>query len=231
LEIVHRTHRVRSFRFPKAIDFDYKPGQFIFVSVRGANGELSKPYSISSSPTEKEYVEFTKKLSDSEYSNILNSLKIGDWARISGPYGNFTFEGEYDRIGLISGGIGITPLRSICKYCTDLGLATDIILLYGNQNETDIAFIEDLKEMQKKNLDLRVELTIDRPSPGWKGRVGYIDSGMIMDVMPDYMNRVFYTCGPPAMVEAIQKELKDIGVSEKQIRVERFAPNSIVQNS
>ncbi|MCJ7770738.1 FAD-dependent oxidoreductase, partial [Candidatus Bathyarchaeota archaeon] len=166
MEIVHRTYDVRSFRFTKTVDFDYKPGQFIFVSVRGANGELSKPYSISSSPTEKEYVEFTKKLSGSEYSNILNSLKISDWARISGPYGNFTFEGEYDRIGLLSGGIGITPLRSICKYCTDLGLGTDIILLYGNQNETDIAFIEDLKEMQKKNLDLRVELTIDRPSPG-----------------------------------------------------------------
>lgn len=230
MEIVHRTHNVRSYRFSRSADFQYKPGQFTYVTIRGANGELSKPYSISSSPTEKDHIEFTKKLSSSEYSSTLDALKIGDWARISGPYGNFTFEGEHDRIGLLSGGIGITPLRSICKYCTDLGLGTDIILLYGNQSQTDIAFMEDLSEMQERNANLRVEYTIDRPSPDWTGRVGYIDSRMIMDVIPDYMNRVFYTCGPAAMVEAIQEELKEIGVSEKQIRAERFAANSIAYN-
>ena len=161
----------------------------------------------------------------------MGSLKIGDWAKISGPYGSFTFEGEFDRIGLLSGGIGITPLRSICKYCTDLGLGTDIILLYGNKNQTDIAFNEDLDAMQKRNVNLRVEYTVDRPNPGWTGRIGYIDSNMIVDAMPDYMNRVFYTCGPPMMVEAMQEELKYIGVSEKQIRVERFAADSISQNT
>ncbi len=222
---------MRSFRFPRPADLQFKPGQFILVTVKGTNGQLSKPYSISSSPTEKDHIEFTKKLSNSEYSSILNSLSIGDWAKISGPFGNFTFDGEYDRIGLLSGGIGITPLRCICKYCTDLEIGTDIVLLYGNQSPTDIVFMEELREMQRKNTKLKVEFTIDRPSPEWVGKVGYIDSQMIRDVMPDYMNRVFYTCGPPAMVETIQKELEEIGVSDEQIRVERFSVNSIAQNS
>ena len=163
LEVIYRTHNVMSYRFPRPTDFRYKSGQFIIVTVKGVNGELSKPFSISSSPTEKDHIEFTKKLSNSEYSSVLSSLKPGDWTRIKGPFGNFTFEGEYSRIGMLSGGIGITPLRSICRYCTDLGLETSIVLLYGNQSPADIAFLEELLDMQRKNSNLRVELTVDKP--------------------------------------------------------------------
>jgi ferredoxin-NADP reductase len=89
---------VTSFRFPRPATLDYKPGQFQFVTIKADGKELSKPFSISSSPTEKMHIEFTKKLSDSEFSTALKALKMGDWARIDAPYGNFTFKGERERI-------------------------------------------------------------------------------------------------------------------------------------
>ena len=118
-EIMQRTHDVTSFRFPRPVELDYKPGQFCFVTLRQGDKELKKHFSFSSSPTEKDHIEFTKKFTDHEYSLALKAVKIGDWARIEAPFGKFTFEGEYPKIALLGGGIGITPFMSYCKNATD----------------------------------------------------------------------------------------------------------------
>jgi ferredoxin-NADP reductase len=45
---------------------------------------------------------------------------------------------------------------------------------------------------------------------------------MIKKEIPDYMETMFYTCGPPAMVEAMEKLLEELDVPEKQIKTEEF---------
>ena len=80
----------------------------------------------------------------------LKAAKVGDWARIDAPYGQFTFEGEYPKIALLAGGIGITPFISICKYATDKRLDTKIALFYGCRTEADIAFRQELEELAHK---------------------------------------------------------------------------------
>jgi ferredoxin-NADP reductase len=221
-KIIPRTYGVKSFRFPRPASLDYKPGQYMFVTIKSEGKELTKHFSISSSPTEKDYIEFTKKLTGSEFSNALDLMREGDWARINAPYGKFTFEGEYQKIAMLSGGIGITPLISICKYCTDKNLATRITLLYGNRSEKDIAFRDELEQMHEQNGNLKVVLTIDEASEAWKGSTGRIGIEMVKKEIPDYGERVFYTCGPPAMVETMEKLIKDLGVPESQIKVENF---------
>ena len=183
---------------------------------------MSKHFSISSSPTEKTHVEFTKKLSESEFSTALKALKEGDWARIDAPYGKFTFKGEHEKIGLLSGGIGITPFMSICRYCTDKRLNTKITLLYGNRSESDIAFKEELETMQEQNENLKVVFTLNEPSSGWKGATGIIDAGLVKKEIIDYKETVFYTCGPPAMVEAMEKLIENIGLPKAQLNREYF---------
>ena len=84
-EIVPRTPNVTSFRFPRPAGLDYKAGQFLFVTIKPGEKELSKHFSFSSSPTEKEHIEFTKKFTDSEFTAALKTLKPGDWARIEAP--------------------------------------------------------------------------------------------------------------------------------------------------
>src|SRR4030067_269849 len=117
-QVIPRTPNVSSFRFPRPTELDYKAGQFLFITIKQGGKELSKHFSFSSSPTEKEHIEFTKKFTDSEFSAALKTLKPGDWARIDAPYGKFTFEGENPKIGLLAGGNGIKTLVSICKDCT-----------------------------------------------------------------------------------------------------------------
>ena len=222
-EIIPRTYNVRSFRFPRPETLSYKPGQFLFVTIRAEGGkELSKYFSISSSPTEKEHIEFTKKLSESEFSTALKALKEGDWARIDAPHGKFTFEGEYERIGLLGGGIGITPLRSICKYCTDMHLNTKITLLYGNRTENDIAFRKELETMQEQNKNLKVVFILDEANSEWKGATGIIDAELVKKEIPDYKETVFYTCGPPAMIETMEKLIESLGLPKTQLNREYF---------
>ncbi len=221
-EIIQRTHNVKSFRFARPNGFSYRAGQFIMVTIRGGENVLIKPFSLSSSPTE-DYVEFTKKLTGHEYSNALDAMKTGDWTEINGPHGTFTLEGEHPKVCMLSGGIGITPLRSICKYCADTKVNTSIILLYGNRTETDIAFREDLEQMQHQSRNLRVIHVLQEFDERWRGAKGIINAELLRSEVPDYAERVFYTCGPPGMVQAMTILLKSLSIPAEQIRTEDFA--------
>ena len=222
IELINRTYNVKSFRFERPNGFTYKPGQYLLLSVRADGKELQKPLSISSSPTETGFLECTKKLTGHDFSNALDALKIGDQIKVNAPFGNFTFEGEYDKIALLSGGIGITPLRSVCKYCTDKKLKTKITLLYGNETERDIVFIDQFEEMQKLNKNFRAVYTVSKPSPSWKGLVGYITKEMIRDEVADFDKTVYCICGPPKMLEAMENQLKGLNVPQSNIREEQF---------
>ena len=222
-EIIPRTHNVTSFRFPKPSTLAYKAGQFLFITIKPSQKELSKHFSLSSSPTETEHVEFTKKFTDSEFSTALKQLKPGDWAKIDVPYGNFTFEGEYPKIGMLAGGIGITPLRSICKYCTDTRSKTKITLLYGCRTQNDIAFKQELENMQSQNDNLRVLFILSEADASWKGLTGIINAELVKKEIPDYEETIFYTCGPPPMVEVIEKMIESLGLPKTQLKREYFS--------
>ena len=226
-DIIQRTPTVKSFRFKIKKDVDFKAGQFFFATIKVEGSERTKHFSFSNSPTEKGYIEFTKRITESEYSKALDRLKTGDWAKLKMPLGSFTFEGEYERIAFLSGGIGITPIRSICKFATDKRLPTDIALLYGNSKEEDIIFRQDLDEMADSNKNLRIVYTLtsaDIDKKAWSGRAGYIDDKMIKKEVADYKDRVFYICGPPRMVASLTDILKNkLNVDKNRIRLENFA--------
>jgi ferredoxin-NADP reductase len=219
-EVIPRTGDTSSFRFPRPNGFDYKPGQYIMVTIKSIDKELTHPFSLSSSPTDRDFIEFTKKFTTSEYSSRLKAMKPGDWTRVDGPYGKFTCECEYEKILFLAGGIGITPFMSIIKYCSDNHLPTSIMLFYGCRNETEIAFKRELEEMQLKNPNLKVIFVLAEPNPNWTGKVGFVTADMINQEVPDFKNRIFYICGPPGMVAAMQKLVVALGLPETQLRLE-----------
>jgi glycine betaine catabolism B len=221
-DIISRTHDVSSFRFPRPEGFDYKAGQFFYITLRQDGKELSKHFSFSTSPTEKGFIEFTKKFTDHEFSQALKAAKAGDWARIDAPYGQFTFEGEYPNIALLGGGIGITPFISICKNATDKGLTNKITLFYGCRTEGDIVFREEFEALAQKNKNLKLVMTVNVPSPDWKGSTGFIDVNMIKKELPNYLDNVFFACGPPPMVKAMENLVANLGLPKEQLKLEYF---------
>lgn len=223
IDVIQRTHNIKSFRFVPTKIVDFKAGQFFFVTIKINGEEKTKHFSFSNSPTENNFYEFTKRITDSEYSRALDRIKIGDWARLRMPMGKFVFDEEFPKIAFLSGGIGITPIRSICKFATDKRLTTDMILLYGNRTEEDIAFRDDFSAMQRLNRNIRVVYTLDNPPGEWKGRAGLINDEMIKEEIKDFAKRVFYICGPPQMVESLAGILKNrLNIAEEHIKIEEF---------
>jgi ferredoxin-NADP reductase len=220
-ESIQRTKSIISVRFSKPEGFEYLPGQYIFIAIGSGDGELKKPLSISCSPTEG-FLEVTKRLTGHPFSNALSTLKEGDKIWFKGPLGDFTFLGGHEKIGMLSGGIGITPLRSIIKYISDKKLETDAVLFYSNSYEDDIAFEKEFEDLERMSPKLKVVSTVTRPGPSWTGITGRITAEMIKAHSPDYMDRVFYISGPPRMVDSSLNMLKEMNIPKAQIKKESF---------
>jgi ferredoxin-NADP reductase len=222
-DIIQRTYNIKSFRFKTTEDVDFKPGQFFFVTIKIGDARRTKHFSFSNSPTEKGYIEFTKKITDSEFSRTLDRLKIGDWAGLRLAYGSFVIEDGYKKIAFLSGGIGITPIRSIVKYVIDKRLDTDMVLIYANRSIKDIAFKSDFDTMQTEYPRLKVVHVVSQAEAEWPGRVGLISGQVIREEIPDFLERKFYICGPPAMVDAMRKIVQEeLAVSKENIIIENF---------
>ena len=221
-QVIQRTKEVKSVRFGRPKGFDYLPGQWAFITVDSDGEQITKPLSLSSSPTE-DFLEFTKRLTGHEFSNAFAAMDMGDKATMLGPYGKLTLPENHKKICMLSGGIGITPLRSMIRYATDKELKTSIILLYSNRFEDAIAFMDDFNEMTARNPNFKAIITITRPSRAWKGLTGRINRGLIEKNVPDYAERIFYSCGPKPMVEAMTAILIKMGLPDAQIKYEYFS--------
>jgi len=221
IEVIQRTPDVMSIRFEKPSCFNYLAGQYVVLILGDDSNQIKKPFTLSSSPTE-DFLEITKKLTGHPFSNALVELKLGDKVSINGPYGMFTFQEECNNIVMLSGGIGITPLRSMIKYSIDKEISANIVLLYSNSSETDIAFRDELELVQKEYPNIKVINTITRPGSDWKGVTGRINTEMIKKYIPDYLSCTFFTCGPTKMVDSMISLLRELEVPEKQIKREIF---------
>lgn len=223
-EIIPRTANIKSFRLGiNSKDAPYTSGQFYMVIIKIKGADAMHHFSFSSAPVD-DYIEFTKRITTSEYSQALNVMKPGDGAHILGPFGEFTLPEKPQPLCFVTGGIGITPLRSMLRYVTAKQLPLDVVLLYSNNSYDDIAFHDELMNMENSNKKIRVELTLtgtDIPV-GWQGKTGYINQGLVKELVPDYVQRLFYISGPAKMVLALQEQIIGIGVPEEMVKHDSF---------
>ncbi len=228
-EVIQRTSDIKSFRFDVSDrnDVEYKAGQYFFVTIRIDGREGVHHFTISSSPTEtakRGYLEFTKRITASEYSQALDRMKPGDWARLRGAEGDFTLPARRRNLAFLSGGIGITPLRSMMRYTVDRNLKRDVVLVYGNKSYDHIAFRDELDEMADSHESIRVEHVLSGPDvpPSWKGSKGRITKELVRELIPDFRKRTFYVSGPIGMVKSLEEQLAAIGLRKDRVRHDYF---------
>jgi len=225
IERLKRTPTIESFRFKPQERVDFIPGQFLQVLFDAQNPkkrELNKYLSFSSSPT-KDYIEVTKRLSESSFSNRLRNLALGNEVLFRLPMGMCVFEEEYKKIGFLTGGIGITPAISIIEYIAEKNLDTSVVLLYSNRTEDDIAFKKELDQWQSRGLNIKVFYTITDCQPRDKScNYGDINKELVLEKMSDLEERVVFVFGPPKMVEAMNNVCIEAGCRKENIKTERF---------
>ena len=225
------TPSVKTFRFlpspnGRFLPFTFVPGQFLNVAFWIGGARMNRSYSISSSPTQREYVELTvrREPRGAVSRHIVDLLKIGDKIEAGGPVGRFTFIGtEADSIVLISAGVGITPMMSITRYLTERSWAGDIFFIFTCHAPGDFIFANDLAALARVNPKLRVLVTISRvEGTDWKGPRGRITKEWLTESVPDLASRRIHLCGPPSMMESTKAMLTELGVPPERLKTEAF---------
>ena len=212
------TEDVTTFRVTKpggGKAFEHMPGQCAMISVPPFGEAI---FSITSSPTQKDYMEFSVKRCGA-VTEYLHSLEIGCEIGIRGPYGNnFPVEDELKGKDLlfIGGGIGLAPIRSVINYVMDnRENYGKVDILYGSRTPGDLVFQEDIFENWPSNPNTDVHLTVDRPASGWEGHVGFVPS--YVKEIGFNTNKVALLCGPPIMIKYTLQTLMEIGFKKNQI--------------
>jgi NAD(P)H-flavin reductase len=195
--------------------FEHMPGQCAMVCVPGVGEGM---FSITSSPTNKEYMEFSIKRCGllTEY---LHGLSVGDEITVRGPYGNnFPVDTELKGKNLlfIAGGIGLAPLRSVINYCIDNRQDYGTIdILYGSRSADDLVKLKEIKEKWMNTEGVNVYLTIDREQEGWDGHVGFVPAYLKeIDFSTDKIGLI---CGPSIMIKFVLQGMKELGFTDDQV--------------
>ena len=229
--IVAEAPGVKTFRLlPSSGDgllpFTFVPGQFLNVAFSIGGARMNRSYSISSSPTQREYVELTIKREPrgAVSRHIVDLLKVGELIEAGGPVGKFTFDGtEAESVVLISAGVGITPMVSITRYLTERSWSGDIFFIYTCRAPADFIFADEVAALQQRNPKLHVAVTSTKAEgTDWKGPRGRMTKELLTQTVPDLASRRIHICGPPTMMEATKAILTELGVPPDQVKSELF---------
>ena len=217
-DIRRDTPDVKTFRV-QALDggkcFEHIPGQCAMLSIPGVGEAM---FSITSSPTVREYQEFSIKKCGC-LTSWLHQMDVGQQITIRGPYGNgFPVEGDLKGKDLIfiAGGIGLAPLRSVINYVRanrDNYGTVDVV--YGARSAEDLVDIDEIQNEWTKTPGVNVHLTIDRAQEGWDGHVAFVPA-FVTELGFD-PNKTVLVCGPPVMIKFTLKALMEQGFKRNNV--------------
>ena len=195
--------------------FEHIPGQCAMLSVPGVSEAM---ISITSSPTNKEYMEFSVKKCGC-LSTWLHEMDVGQQITVRGPYGN-GFPVDTDLKGkdllFIAGGIGLAPLRSVINYVRDKRSDYGSVqIVYGSRSKADLVDYQEIIDEWMKTEGVEVNLTIDNPQDDWDGHVGFIPN-YVKELNPD-IRKTILMCGPPIMIKFTLNGLKELGFKDTQV--------------
>ena len=195
--------------------FIHRPGQCAMLSIPGVGEAM---FSITSSPTNEEYMEFSIKRCGC-FTEWLHAAEVGQEVTIRGPYGNeFPVDTEFAGKDLlfIAGGIALAPLRSVINYVRHYkDRYGKIDIVYGARSKEDLVDYNEIIEEWMKDEGVKVHLTIDREQPNWDGHVGFVPN--FVKELGFSTDKTVILCGPPIMIKFTLAGLMEMGFSKEQI--------------
>ena len=205
----------------------FRAGQYInlFVEIDGIL--TSRPYTLSSSPSDPWYdITIRKKENGFVSCFLLNNARPGHTFQSTLPNGNFYHNPVTDSRDLVflAGGSGITPFISILRDVTEKHLPLKIHLIYGSRLPSDTIFKQELETLASEHENIRVDFVVSEAPDTWAGPRGLLDETMISSLVGPVAGRSFFMCGPSQMLELCGGALRNLGTDERRIRQEAGGP-------
>jgi propane monooxygenase reductase subunit len=211
------TSDIRLLRLRPAEPLEYKPGQYVDITIPGHPGEHR---SFSMAGTEPGVLEFMIKLyPGGHFSGLLadGSITPGDELEITGPYGVFTLRTSSPRrLLFIGGGAGMAPILSLLRSLSEADTEREATYYYGARSAADLFHLDELAALPASFVP-----ALSEDANGWTGETGLI-TDVVERLEPDIAEVDAYVCGPPPMVEAAIALLEAKGVPESHIYFDKF---------
>lgn len=229
----------------------FKPGQFLTFALTvpdessgtpGATRTVTRCYSLSDRPDPGCYRVTVKRvpapadrpeLPPGVSSNHFHDhVREGDLLEVKAPSGHFFIDPDPSVPAvLVAGGIGITPMMSMLRWCLSEQPGRRVHLVYGLRNGDEHAFKPLLQEMAAAHPQIALTVLYSRPGPDdLVGRdfqhVGHVNVDLLKRILPHGRHQ-FYVCGPPAMMQALVPALAEWGVPREDLHFEAFGPASV----
>lgn len=222
--------RTMAFWFERPPDWTFKAGQFVDITLidpaeTDAEGN-TREFSVASAPSEPGIMVATR-MRDSAFKRVLGRLPLGTEVRVEGPFGDLVLHNKASRPAVfLSGGIGITPLRSILIRAAKEKLAHRIYLFYSNRRPEDAAFVDELRSLERENANFTFVPTMTEMAKSkrpWQGETGRLDQNMLRKYLKDVSSEIYYITGPAGMVAGLHTMLNRAGIDDDDIRTEEFS--------
>jgi len=219
-----------AFHFEKPAGLSFKAGQFgnltlINPAETDAEGN-TRAFSFANAPYEDDLI-FATRMRDTAFKRVLKTMQPGTEVMLDGPYGSFTLHNNASVPAVfLTGGIGVTPVRSIVLQALHDRVPHRILVFYANRRPEDAAFLDDLSAEHATNPSYTFVGTMaemEKSSREWHGEIGFINKAMLLKLIDDLTLPIFYIDGPAPMVKAMRDMLNEAGVDEDNIRTEEFS--------
>ncbi|MCI0417201.1 FAD-dependent oxidoreductase [bacterium] len=218
-----------AFYFEKPGSFQFKAGQFVGLTLIDPAQTDEKGnrrnFTIASAPYEEDLMIATR-IRDTAFKRNLKVMPINKEVKLQGPFGNLTLAAVGGPAVFLTGGIGITPFRSMSLQAAHEHLPNSLHLFYSNRRPEDAAFLKEMQNLEGLNPNYKFIATMtdmEKSANIWHGETGYINQNMLEKFLSDLTAPIYYIAGPPAMVAAMLQLLKKSGVDEQRIRTEEFS--------
>ena len=201
----------------------FQPGQFAWVKIGTHPFRIREhPFSISTAPKQAPEIGFTIR-ENGDFTNHVGEIEPGTPAYLDGPHGNFVPDAEEVPTVYVAGGVGIAPILSHLRAFASEGDRRSLTLIYGNRDAEYIASKHELDRLADE-LNLRLHYVLQNPPKDWDGHTGTITRAVLHACLPEATRAQarYFVCGPGPMIDAVDRDLRHLGVPAHRIVSEKF---------
>jgi benzoate/toluate 1,2-dioxygenase reductase subunit len=202
----------------------FLPGQYVNITVPGSGQHRS--YSFSSAPCERRMTFLIKQVPGGLMSSWLQEAAAGEPLQLTGPLGSFYLRAATRPLLFLAGGTGLAPFLAMLEVLAMQQVSQPLHLIYGVTRDQDLVLEERLVEYAARIPGFSFSTCV-ADSQTTHPRQGYVTSHMPVEVLHGG-NVDVYLCGPPPMVDAVQKHFKTEGITPASFHYEKFTPNQQV---
>ena len=203
---------------------DYQPGQHLPIQLEIEGQSVARRYTLSSSPSHPErYGISVKRVEGGQVSNWLHdNFKPGSNLIAQHPDGIFHLGDERDKVLLLSGGSGVTPMLSILRYLADHKQVDDVVFYHQCSTREDIPSEQELNDIAEAFPGLTLHIALSQADDQWQGLKGRFAAEHLA-LISDLTARQVFVCGPNPFMDSAKALLLEHGLPPKQYHQEAFA--------